>query len=200
MQTATSHQELQATLLELLPEQGNWSESAYLRLTDLTSRLIEFTDGYVEVLPMPTPRHQALLRAFFLAFFAQIQPRGGYVHFAPLCISVRAGKFREPDLILVLDANDPRQRKRYWEGADLVLEVVSDDKRECDLIEKRFGHAEAGIAENWIADPFDETITVLRLAGVEYIEHGVSGRGARATSVVVPAFSVAVNAAFDAQK
>ena len=37
----------------LFPAQGEWSEDDYLWLTDRIRRLVEFTDGRVEVLPMP---------------------------------------------------------------------------------------------------------------------------------------------------
>jgi hypothetical protein len=47
--TATQEQ-VDALLRELLPAQGQWSEAAYLWLTDHASRLIEFTDGYEELL------------------------------------------------------------------------------------------------------------------------------------------------------
>lgn len=39
---------------------------------------------------------------------------------APLRLRVREGKFREPDLLVLLDARDPRRSNRYWTGADLV--------------------------------------------------------------------------------
>jgi Uma2 family endonuclease len=199
MQTMTPQQEFQRTLLELLPEQGSWSDEGYLWLTDHTNRLIEFTDGYIEVLPMPTDSHQNLLQWLFLAFLDYVRPRGGKVHFAPLRIRIRARKFREPDLLLLLDANDPRRADRYWEWADLALEVVSPDKPERDLVEKRFDYAELGIPEYWIANPFSETITVLRLDGAEYVEHGVFKRGERATSALMPGFAVDVSAALDAR-
>jgi Uma2 family endonuclease len=199
MQTMTPQQEYQRTLLELLPAQGHWSDDGYLWLTDHTNRLIEFTDGYIEVLPMPTDSHQNLLQWLFLAFLDYVRPRGGKVHFAPLRVRIRARKFREPDLLLLLDANDPRRANRYWEGADLALEVVSEDKPERDLIEKVFDYAEASIPEYWIANPFSETITVLRLGGAEYVEHGVFKRGERATSALLAGFAVAVSAALDAR-
>ena len=41
----------------LFPAQGEWSEDDYLWLTDHTRCLVEFTDGHVEVLPMPTDAH-----------------------------------------------------------------------------------------------------------------------------------------------
>ena len=52
-------------VLDLLPPQGQWSEEMYLWLTDHTNRFIEFTDGYIEVLPMPTDAHQSILAALY---------------------------------------------------------------------------------------------------------------------------------------
>ena len=38
---------------DIVPAQGEWPEELYLALTDHGNRLIEFTDGLLEVLPMP---------------------------------------------------------------------------------------------------------------------------------------------------
>ena len=57
----TSLDDWKNLLCDLLPSQGNWSEEDYLWLTDCTSRLVEYTDGYLEVLPMPTDKHQSIL-------------------------------------------------------------------------------------------------------------------------------------------
>ena len=46
----------------LYPSQGTWSEEEYLALTNSSNRLIEFTDGFLEVLPMPTDKHQTILK------------------------------------------------------------------------------------------------------------------------------------------
>jgi Uma2 family endonuclease len=91
-------QEWKDTLEEILPRQGQWSEEEYLVLTDHRNRLVEFTDGFLEVLPMPTDKHQSVLQFLFLAFFHFTQPRGGKVQFAALRLRIRPGKFREPDL------------------------------------------------------------------------------------------------------
>ena len=50
-------------------------------------------------------------------------------------------------------------------GADLVIEVVSDQGRPRDLEIKRQEYAQAGIPEYWIVDPQLEQITVLALEG-----------------------------------
>jgi Uma2 family endonuclease len=184
--------------LDQYPRQGEWSEEEYLRLTDYSNRLIEFTDGYVEVLPMPTDHHQSILLFLYEYFIAFLRPLGGKVLVAPLRVRIRTRKFREPDLVLLRDAKDPRRQNRYWQGADLALEVVSDDKPARDLVEKRGDYAEAGIPEYWIVNPETETITVLRLEGDAYAEHGVFGRGAQATSALLPDFGVGVDAVFDA--
>ena len=62
-------QEWKDLLEEILPPQGEWSEDEYLVLTDHRNRLVEFTDGFLEVLPMPTDKHQSVLEFLFLAFF-----------------------------------------------------------------------------------------------------------------------------------
>jgi Uma2 family endonuclease len=185
-------------LLELLPDQGEWTEDEYLWLTDRTSRLVELTDGYLEVLPMPTDRHQSILAYVFLLFNGFVTPKGGKVQFAGLRLRLKAGKFREPDLLLLLDAKDPRRQDRFWTGADLVLEVVSKDNPQRDLEEKRHDYSQAGIPEYWIVNPLTETILVYRLKGRKYPRAVQSRRGARASSAVLSGFSVDVADVFEA--
>ena len=133
-------------------------------MTDHRNRLVEFTDGFLEVLPMPTDKHQAILGFLYQAFCSFIESRGGKVRFAPLRLQIRPGKFREPDLLLLLSNSDTRRQNRFWLGADLALEVVSPDKPERDLVEKRGDYAEGRVPEYWIVNPLTETITVLRFA------------------------------------
>ncbi|GAB4198392.1 MAG: Uma2 family endonuclease [Roseiflexaceae bacterium] len=184
--------------LDLEPLQGLWSVEQYLKLTAQTNHLIEFTDGVIEVLPMPTKRHQAISLFLLLALLAFVRPRGA-VFYAPLRLEVRPGKFREPDLLLVVDKDDPRAQDEFWLGADLVMEIVSPDRPKRDTEEKPLDYAEAGIPEYWIVNPLDETITVLTLEGDVYRPHGIFRRGDQATSVLLSGFSVAVNEVFDAQ-
>jgi Uma2 family endonuclease len=199
MSTMTTTDELHDVVLELLPTQGGWTEEEYLWLTDRANRPIEFTDGYIEVLPMPTSMHQAILLLLTLKFFQHLDPRGGKVRFSPLRLRLRSGKFREPDLMVLLDANDPRDHNRHWSWADLVLEVVSPDKPERDLIVKRSDYAETGIPEYLIVNPLNQTIAVLELRGDTYVEHGVFRSGQQATSVLLPDLTIDVDAIFAAK-
>lgn len=187
------------TVLDLEPLQGLWTQVQYFKLTDHSRRLLEFTDGYLEVLPMPTDRHQVISRFLLFALFAFVHRLGGTVLYAPLRLQIRAGKFREPDLLLVRDAQDSRRQNRFWLGADLVVEVVSPDAPERDTQVKRIDYAEARIPEYWIVNPMDETITVLTLVGDTYTEHGVFRRGQHANSALLHGFVLSVAEVFDAE-
>lgn len=178
--------------------QGLWTVEQYLRFTDQTNRLIEFTDKSLEVLPMPTKRHQAISKFLLFILSAFLDPRGGTVFYSPLRLRIREGKFREPDLMAARDANDTRLQNAYWLGADLVVEVVSEDDPQRDIVTKRADYAEGGIPEYWIVNPLDETITVLRLEGAQYTEHGVFRRGDKATSALMEDLEVGVDEVFDA--
>lgn len=186
-------------VLSLDPLQGHWTEAQYLLLSNQTNRLLEYTDGCIEVLPMPTDKHQAISRLLFFALFAFVQRLGGTVFYAPLRVQVRPGKFREPDLLVLLDEHDPRRQNAFWLGADLVVEIVSPDNPERDTEEKPADYAGAGIPEYWIVNPLTDTITVLALAGEGYVTHGVFGRGAQAASALLAGFSVSVDAVLDAR-
>ncbi len=78
-------------LLDLLPHQGSWTDKDYLWLTETTRRLVEFTDGYIEKLPMPTSKHQTILAFLFLALTTFLTPLGGKFYCAAfVCASGRA--------------------------------------------------------------------------------------------------------------
>ena len=187
------------TEIDLTALQGLWSVEQYLKLTDQTNRLIEYTDGVIEVLPMPTKYHQAISKLLFLALLAFVQRRGGDVFYAPLRVQVRPGKFREPDLLLVLDKDDPRAQDEFWLGADLVMEIVSPDKPKRAIEEKPRDYAEAGIPEYWIVNPLDQTISVLVLQGDSYATQAIFHGGERAASVLLDGFSVRVDKVFGAR-
>jgi Uma2 family endonuclease len=195
----TAQAGVNALVAEVLP-QGGWGDGDYLWVTDHARRLVEFTDGYLEVLPMPSREHQRIVAFLYSVLHAYLRWTGGEVLFAPLRLRIRAGKFREPDLVLLRDAEDVRSGDRFWSGADLVVEVVSPDDPGRDFVHKRGDYAEAGIPEYWIVDPRHDTITVLALAAGSYVEHGVYSRGDTATSPLLAGLAIDVASTFDARE
>ncbi len=182
----------------LYPNQGVWHENEYLDLD--TNRLIEFDNGYVEVLPVPTDKHQAIILFLSLLFVNFARRQGGTVRTAGIRIRLWDRKYREPDLVYLKPEHEAWRHQRYWDGADLVVEIVSAsvDDRERDLVQKRSEYAQAGIPEYWIVDYAEERITVLWLDAGRYVEHGSFGRGETANSILLSEFAVEVSAVLDA--
>ena len=181
--------------LNLPPDQGHWREEEYLALD--TNRLIEYSHGRLEVLPMPTFSHQRLVAFLYRSLMGFIEERGlGVVMFAPLRIQLWRGKFREPDIVFMATEHADRLDEQFWRGADLVMEVVSPDDPQRDRVTKRREYAQAGIPEYWIVDPTQRSITVLTLDGQAYALHGEFDESSIATSVLLDGFTVSVRAVF----
>ena len=176
----------------LFPSQGCWSERDYLELP--TNRHVEFSDGYIEVLPVPTRLHQKIVAFVYKALEAFVAARKlGEVYFAPLPVHLWSGKYREPDVIFVRAGNSAALEGDYLEGADLVVEVVSEDDPDRDWIHKRAEYERAAIPEYWIVDPSKGCIAVFTLRDGRYVPFGEYSRSERAISALLPEFSVSVS-------
>jgi Uma2 family endonuclease len=186
-------------IAKLFPDQGYWSEDDYLHLPG--RRLIEFVDGKIEVLEMPSERHQRIIIFLLGLLTGFVNPRGlGFVIVSPFKVKLRSGKFREPDLMFLFAENYHKRHEQFWDGADLVVEVVSPDDPERDIIQKRIEYAQAGIGEYWLVNPLNESITVFTLPEgmTTYREHGVFSKEQQATSLLLENFSVDVASTFSA--
>jgi Uma2 family endonuclease len=182
-------------LLELLPEQGEWSEEAYLRLN--TNRLVEFNDGCLEVLPMPDAVHQLLAWLLTTALNELlVDGKAGVAIPAPFKLKVPGRKWREPDVSYLLPRNLHRYQKQWWDYTDLAIEVVSEDDPDRDYVQKRAEYAALGVGEYWIVDPSEQAIKVLVLEGGSYKDVQIAGIGDTARPTIVPGFQVDVAALF----
>ena len=180
-------------LAHLFPYQGAWSEEEYLALD--TNHLVEYSQGYLEVLPMPTIPHQDYAIFLFEVLKAFVMRHAlGKVYIAPLRVRIGRREFREPDVIFFSNERWARVMGDYPDGGDLVMEIVSGSPadRDRDLVRKRRDYAQAGIPEYWIVDPQEEVIYVLRLEGKEYAEHGRFVAGDTASSALLAGFTVPV--------
>ncbi|MCC7338446.1 MAG: Uma2 family endonuclease [Pirellulaceae bacterium] len=178
----------------LYPRQGSWTEADYLGLEG--GPLVEFDDGVVEVLEMPTKEHQRIAQFLYRWLYAYVLSRDlGEVFLAPLPIQLWQGKFREPDVFFVRSGRE--EHLGYPVGADLVIEVVSSDResRRRDTVVKRSEYARAGIAEYWIVDPEFEQIEVLVLGEdrESYRLHGQFVSGQTASSGTLTELAIAVD-------
>ena len=175
----------------LLPPQGRWSEEDFLKFH--TTQMAELVNGHLEILPMPNIKHQQMLR-FLLGNIEDVMPTGGLVLFAPLPTKLFPGTIREPDLLYISPENVPGPEVEYPSRIDLAMEIVSDgtEARKRDYEDKKIDYAKAGVAEYWIVDPKDQTVTVLVLSGSTYIDHDCFPVGQTATGKLLPGLAVDV--------
>ncbi len=188
-------------LATLYPEQGEWSEEEYLELTDHANRRIEFTEGRLEFLPMPTEVHEAIAQFLFLALYQFVDQRKlGKVYSNGIRLRVRPRKLRLPDVIFLHRDHFHARHTRAWDGADLVMEVVSDSPadRQRDYEQKLIDYAEAKVSEYWIIDPERQAVVVHQLTGDRYSLHGEYGRGQVAISALLAGFGIDVGPLFAA--
>lgn len=179
------------------PDQGGWTVDDYLDL-DL-GRHIEFTNGSLEFQPMPNEEHQAILFFLVSALKTYAARHGGRAHMAPLPMRLWDEKFREPDALYMSKKHLNRCRGKYWDGADLVLEIASSTNRQHDFVTKRREYARASIPEYWIVDAEKATITVLTLKKGRYSIHGQFKKNQSAHSALLPGFAVDVKSALEAE-
>jgi Uma2 family endonuclease len=180
----------------LFPPQGSWTEQEYLALD--AGRQIEFDRGCVEVLDLPTKEHQRMVRFLFLLMESFVTTRRlGEVFFAPLPVRLWDGKYREPDLIFIKHGRDDFDK--YPNGADLVIEIVSDSPgdRKRDLETKVAEYEMAGIQEYWVVDPQRKMVLLHHLVHSKYAVDAF-GNGQAAHSRVLDSFSVDVVELFGA--
>ena len=172
-----------STLTDTRPE---CTEAEYL---DITERGFEYVDGRLEELPVPTALHQDLIYLFCSMIVAHSSRR--HMKFAGYRLHTVDGRYREPDVMYVADLSAWQQKAAV--AADLAIEVVSDgaSNRRRDHDVKRDEYERAGIAEYWIVDPQEKTVTRLSLKDGTYAEE-TSADGVL-TSAVLPGF--AINAA-----
>lgn len=183
----------------MLPVQGDWKEEDFLKFH--TNRMAELVNGRLEILPMPTLKHQRILVWLLDTFRRAVsgQPQA-VVLLAPLPTRLFPGTIREPDLLYIAPENAPGPDVDYPSHLDLALEIVSPghDARQRDYEDKRTDYARAGIAEYWIVDPQENQVTVLVLQDNVYIEHGVFRIDDTASGRLLPGLRVDVRAMLNA--
>jgi Uma2 family endonuclease len=180
-------------ITEYLPSQGSWTERQYLALFT-HARGVEFNEGMIEVLPVPTKTHQLVIGLFYELLKAFVAGNG-IVLLAGYKLRVQSDtvQYREPDIVYLTPEQNKQSGEAFTRAAEVVAEVVSQDDPSRDYTTKREEYAAAGIPEYWILDPAARQILVLGLEGSKYVERGKYGPGQRAASHHLPGFAVAVD-------
>jgi Uma2 family endonuclease len=115
----------------------------------------EWVDGGVTIFMPATARHDQIVGFIYalLRFLVDLKS-AGLVFVEPFEMRLREGRsYREPDLLFVANEHLARIDARRLTGpADLVVEVLSEDDPNRDLVEKFQEYEAAGILEYWIVE------------------------------------------------
>ena len=105
------------------------TEEEYFDLCDSREDhpIIEYVDGRLEVVPVPTQSHQFIMQFFFRTLDDFVRAGLlGWVIVSGYKIRLKLGKkiiHRGPDVMFMLKENNERRHETYWDGADLAMEA-----------------------------------------------------------------------------
>ena len=126
-----------------------------------------FEFAHDRLIEMPPQSHDHIRKAWFLTTLLQIfsdAHGGGLVVGDGFAQRLDTGTVRVPDTAYFRPESLARVHPTFSEGgADLVVEVVSQDSQARDRGEKFVEYERAGVEEYWIVDPLRRTAAFYRL-------------------------------------
>ena len=137
----------------------------------------EVIDGMHFMNPGPYSRHQLTQARLLSKLVATIDDaRRGTVYAAPIDVQLSAHDIVQPDIVVVLDANEQIVTETHIVGApDLVVEILSKSTRRHDRERKFALYERSGIREYWIVDTDARVIDQFVLVNGSYELRAQSG-------------------------
>jgi Uma2 family endonuclease len=176
------------------PAQGHWSYDEYAAIPD-DGRRYHVIDGVLYVTPAPNMAHQNAVTQLTTFLATHVRQEGlGKVFVAPTDVELADGRtVVQPDVLVILKEHaDVLSPTRVIGAPDLVVEVSSPSTASHDRRTKMDAYAAAGIPEYWIADPYAQTVELLRLETGQYTSAGVFAGSVAVPSRILPGLQVAV--------
>ena len=158
----------------------------------------ELLDGELVMIAAPNIAHQkALFRMARLLEDFVLEKELGEVFIASTDVVLSDTNVVQPDVIFVSTERKSIVDADNIKGSpDLVVEIISPNNPERDLVRKRGIYARHGVGEYWIADPEALSIRVMVLEGNEYREAGEFGMGDILTSCALEGLELEVGSVF----
>lgn len=171
------------TVVTVLPRDRPWTVADLADLPDDGLRY-ELVDGTLLVSAAPSKLHQRVVGNLYLLLRAACPP-ALEVFLAPTDYQPTSTRSLQPDL-LVVRRDDPGEAAVTTPLA-LAVEVLSPSSRSIDTVLKRALYEQAGVAQYWVVDPQEPSITVWRRRAAGFGEPAVaSGDVALALDAPVP--------------
>jgi Uma2 family endonuclease len=139
----------------------------------------ELIGGDLYVSPAPSPLHQRVVGALFIALNAYTQSHGGAAFVSPIDVVFSPTDVAEPDVIYLGEERLSLVGPKNIQGSpDLVVEVVSPASSDIDPGPKLRMYALHGVPEYWIVDPATRTtVAHAEPSGERYLRTATSVEG-----------------------
>ena len=158
----------------------------------------ELLEGELVMIAAPNIAHQrAVLKLGSILSDFVLERVLGEVFIAPTDVVLSDTNVVQPDVLFVsrermsiVDADNVKG------SPDMVVEIVSPNNPEGDLVRKRDIYARHGVGEYWIADPGERSIRVMTLEGKAYRVVGEYGEQDVLTSNALKGLALEVGRVF----
>jgi Uma2 family endonuclease len=148
--------------------------------------------------PIPESKHQLVSTKTTAALLHFVEPRNlGYVLQSPFQVILARELVVQPDVVLIKkERSGLINNNRFWGAPDLIVEILSRDTRNDDLIVKKKAYSRYKVNEYWVVDPALETMEVFLWSELGYASAGTYRKSNRLISPSLPGFNPPMRSIF----
>lgn len=143
------------------------SYDEYMEISQKSTLRMEYINSEIILMESPDIKHQELIGRLYLIFSEYFRNRKCKVFLAPFDVKFNKKGLKEPDVIqpdLLIACDISREtvtdNNRYTGTPALVIEILSQNTRSKDMIDKLNTYMLSGVKEYWVIDPKNETILI----------------------------------------
>jgi prevent-host-death family protein len=150
------------------------SYEEFMEIYEKSTLRMEFINGEIHILSSPTIDHQEILGKLYILFSMYFKDKKCKVFMAPFDVhfkkkDIKTPDVMQPDILVACDMeNNVNEKRRYMGTPSLVAEILSDNTRSRDMVEKLNTYMTSGVKEYWVVDPRIEKIMIY-----DFIDFGI---------------------------
>ncbi len=179
------------------------SYEEFLVISEKSTLRMELLNGEIFLMASPDVEHQERTGRMYLLFHEYFKNSGCKVFFSPFDVCLKKAGINEPDvlqpdLIVICDHIDNiNEKKKYTGTPSLVVEILSDNTRSRDMIDKLNSYMLSGVKEYWLIDKKQQSIMIYEFANYDIESLKAFQKGAKAHSNIFQGLMADVCKLFD---